>query len=142
MLIQTMAGVKTLMAQVTLPSVPVPGPIGASVRVLEGTLPADELLGDEPTGILGPDELVDGVAVQRGGVSATAALQVVCHTRGGGVAVGAEGTLDFLATVGSGVEVLCDVISISPSLEFDLMDFGCRPLEDLLGWSVVIYIPA
>lgn len=108
MLIQPVHRSEPPVAQITLPHASVPGPVGAAVRVLGAALPPDELLGDQARRVLGPYELVDGVAVQRGGVPAAAALQVVCHARGGGVAVGAEGALDVLAAMDAGVEVLSD----------------------------------
>lgn len=106
MLIQPMAGPKPLVTQITLPLAPVPGPIGTGERRLGGTLPADEFLRDQAARVLGPDELVDGVPVQRGCVTTASALEMVGHARGGSIAVGAEGAFDFLATVGAGVEVL------------------------------------
>jgi len=105
-LVQAAAQRKQAVAEVALPAAEaaVVGAVGG--LVLGGAVPADHVLGDDAGGVLVAHVLVQGVAVEAGGVGAAAALDVVHQPRGGGEARLAEGTLDVLAAVDAGVEVL------------------------------------
>lgn len=105
MLVQAVDLAEAAVAEVALVGAAVPRHAGGLVR-RGRPVPADELLGDEAAGILGPHRLVDPVAVQGRGARAAAALEVVREARSRRVAALAEGARYGLAAVGARVEVL------------------------------------
>lgn len=75
-------------------------------------MPADQVLGDGAAGILGSDNLVNLVAVEKRSSRAVAALQVVREACSRCVACLAEGTLNRGATVGARVQVHLQVVGV------------------------------
>ena len=96
MQIQSRPRVANLVAKRTSPTVTVPGAVrgrvALAIRLAAG--PADQVLRDVAVGILLAHNLVDLVLVQSWRHLASARLQVVRQTCGGGEAVFAEGTVD------------------------------------------------
>lgn len=74
--------------------------------VLARSVVADQLLGQDAARVLATHELVQRVAVGSGSRRAGTKLEVVRQTRGCGPAVLAEMTLDVLALVYTGMEML------------------------------------
>lgn len=77
--------------------------------VVAGPGPADQLLRNLALGILGPDELVQLIAVDIPGVGAGAWLDVMSDAGGSGKALAAERTRYVGATMGARVQMLSGI---------------------------------
>jgi len=112
MLTQSSEPIPYTMADITFVAITVPGVLGYG----EVPMPFEEVLGDEAVGVFGADEVVDGLAVDVGGVGAGSGFEVVGYTGCADEAAFAEGTGDGCALVDARLEVHFKVIGTVEAL--------------------------